>query len=94
MESYSDFHALVRQGYTYVVDQRAQADASTSTYFTAKQRCFGSSAFIVKITFNTKETIKNKFGEKSKAEKRRIQRKMERGWLGMDQIKTDYQRRT
>ena len=49
---------------------------------------------IVKITFNTKETIKNKFGEKSKAEKRRIQRKMERGWLGMDQIKTDYQRRT
>ena len=94
MESYSDFHALVRQGYTCVVDQRAQADGSTSTYFTVTQRCFGSSAFIVKITFNTKETIKNKFGEKRKAEKRRIQRKMERGWLGMDQIKTDYQRRT
>lgn len=90
MESYSDYHALICQGYTYVVDQRAQADTSTNTCFTATQRCLGSGAFIVKITFNTKETIRHKFGVKSKAEKRR----MERGWLGMDQIKTAYQRPT
>lgn len=94
MESYSDYHALICQGYTYVVDQRAQADTSTNTCFTATQRCLGSGAFIVKITFNTKETIRHKFGVKSKAEKRRIQRQMERGWLGMDQIKTAYQRPT
>ena len=92
MESYSDYHALVRQGYTYVVDQRAQADASTSTYFTATQRCFGSSAFIVKITFNTKETIKISLVRKVKPKREEFNEKWNGdglGWTRLKQITND-----